>query len=128
MHRLTRAVVCCCPASANAVGEIGRRRTRGTFNRVQCNADLMPSDITGIHIFSREEKKFEFVPGPLFANIVLVDEINARGRGSAALLQAWKNSRSPSTARPTACRRTSGHHQNPRDFEGTPAQCSSTAS
>ena len=43
----------------------------GSFNRVQCTADLMPSDITGIHIFSREAKRFEFVPGPLFASIVL---------------------------------------------------------
>lgn len=94
----------------------------GTFSRVQCTADLMPSDITGIHIFSREEKKFEFVPGPLFANIVLVDEINRSGpKTQSALLQAMEE------FQVTIDRKTYSlpqdflviATQNPRDFEGT---------
>ena len=94
----------------------------GSFNRVQCTADLMPSDITGIHIFSREEKRFEFVPGPLFASIVLVDEINRSGpKTQSALLQAMEE------FQVTIDRKTYSlpqdflviATQNPRDFEGT---------
>jgi len=82
----------------------------------------MPSDITGIHIFSREEKKFEFVPGPLFASIVLVDEINRSGpKTQSALLQAMEE------FQVTIDRKTYSlpqdflviATQNPRDFEGT---------
>jgi len=94
----------------------------GSFSRVQCTADLMPSDITGIHIFSREEKKFEFVPGPLFASVVLVDEINRSGpKTQSALLQAMEE------FQVTIDRKTYSlpqdflviATQNPRDFEGT---------
>src|SRR5512140_689266 len=47
-----------------------------SFGRIQCTADLMPSDITGLSIYNREESVFKFLKGPIFNNIVLVDEIN----------------------------------------------------
>lgn len=63
----------------------------GEFKRIQCTADLMPSDLTGIHVYHPEKKEFEFVPGPLFADIVLVDEINRTGpKTQSALLQAME--------------------------------------
>ncbi|MGR8935594.1 MAG: AAA family ATPase [Gammaproteobacteria bacterium] len=63
----------------------------GSFGRVQGTADLMPSDITGLHVFSPENNSFEFVPGPLFNQVVLVDEINRAGpKTQSALLQAME--------------------------------------
>src|SRR5512135_3661707 len=47
-----------------------------TFGRLQCTSDVLPSDITGLSIFNREENSFRFIGGPIFNNIVLVDEIN----------------------------------------------------
>ena len=47
----------------------------GTFKRIQCTPDLLPTDITGSSIFRQGEGRFEFVPGPIFANIVLADEV-----------------------------------------------------
>ncbi len=61
----------------------------GTFRRIQCTPDLLPSDITGSSIFNQKDLTFEFVPGPIFANIVLTDEINrATPRTQSALLEA----------------------------------------
>ena len=61
-----------------------------SFNRIQFTPDLMPSDITGSEVLS-EERKFEFVKGPLFANIVLADEINRTPpKTQAALLEAMQ--------------------------------------
>src|ERR1700704_6970346 len=61
----------------------------GTFRRVQCTPDLLPSDITGSSIFNQKDRTFEFVPGPIFANIVLADEVNrATPRTQSALLEA----------------------------------------
>jgi len=63
----------------------------GTFKRIQGTADLMPSDMTGIHIYDDAEKKFSLIPGPLFADVVLVDEINRSSpKTQAALLQAME--------------------------------------
>jgi MoxR-like ATPase len=60
-----------------------------TFKRVQCTPDLLPSDITGSSIFNPKTAEFEFRPGPLFAQIVLADEINrATPRAQSALLEA----------------------------------------
>lgn len=60
-----------------------------TFQRVQCTPDLLPSDITGVSIFNQETRRFQFVPGPAFTNILLADEINrATPRAQAALLEA----------------------------------------
>jgi MoxR-like ATPase len=61
----------------------------GTFKRIQFTPDLLPTDITGSSIFRQGEGRFEFVPGPIFANVVLADEVN-RGstRTQSALLEA----------------------------------------
>lgn len=59
------------------------------FKRIQCTPDLLPNDITGSSIFNPKSTEFEFRPGPLFAQIVLADEINrATPRAQAALLEA----------------------------------------
>jgi len=61
------------------------------FRRIQFTPDLLPSDITGSHIFDRERSEFVLVPGPLFANIVLSDEINrATPKTQSALLEAMQ--------------------------------------
>src|SRR5271154_254693 len=63
----------------------------GKFRRVQGTADLMPSDIIGVHIFDTERREFAFRPGPLFADILLVDEINrASPKTQSALLEAME--------------------------------------
>jgi MoxR-like ATPase len=60
-----------------------------TFSRIQCTPDLQPTDITGLSIFSQKTREFEFRQGPIFANVVLVDEVNrAMPRTQSALLEA----------------------------------------
>lgn len=60
-----------------------------SFKRIQFNPDLLPTDITGSSIFRQSEGQFEFVPGPVFANVVLADEVNrASTRTQSALLEA----------------------------------------
>ncbi|HZP91184.1 MAG TPA: MoxR family ATPase [Actinomycetota bacterium] len=60
----------------------------GSFSRVQATPDLLPSDLTGISVYDQESKGFRFVPGPIFANVVLVDEINrTTPRTQSALLE-----------------------------------------
>ncbi len=60
-----------------------------TFKRLQCTPDLLPSDITGASIFNPKTAEFEFRPGPLFAQMILADEINrATPRAQSALLEA----------------------------------------
>ena len=60
----------------------------GDFGRVQCTPDLLPTDITGTSVFHPNDGSWEFRPGPLFANVVLIDEINrASPRTQAALLE-----------------------------------------
>lgn len=60
-----------------------------SFKRIQCTPDLLPNDITGSSVFNPKTTEFEFRPGPLFAQIVLADEINrATPRSQAALLEA----------------------------------------
>ena len=64
---------------------------QGSFKRVQCTPDLMPSDISGISIFDQKESVFKFAPGPIFTNILLTDEINrATPRTQSALLEAME--------------------------------------
>jgi MoxR-like ATPase len=61
------------------------------FHRIQCTPDLLPSDITGIHFFNQKTCEFEFRPGPIIANIVLVDEINrATPRTQSSLLECME--------------------------------------
>ncbi|MHB8057886.1 MAG: AAA family ATPase [Desulfuromonadaceae bacterium] len=65
-----------------------------SFGRVQCTSDLLPSDITGLSIFKRDEGHFSFQPGPIFNNIVLLDEINrAMPRTQSAMLEAMEERR-----------------------------------
>src|SRR4029078_12798460 len=62
-----------------------------TFHRIQCTPDLVPSDITGVSIYDQRTQQFEFRPGPVLANIVLVDEINrATPRAQSSLLEAMQ--------------------------------------
>ena len=59
------------------------------FKRIQCTPDLLPTDVTGASVFNPQTTQFEFRPGPIFAQVVLADEINrATPRSQAALLEA----------------------------------------
>jgi MoxR-like ATPase len=61
----------------------------GRFSRVQCTPDLLPTDITGFNIFNQKTHEFEFRPGPVFADVMLADEINrTTPRTQSALLEA----------------------------------------
>ena len=61
------------------------------FRRVQCTPDLVPSDVTGVSIYNERSGQFEYRPGPLMANVVLVDEINrATPRAQSSLLEAMQ--------------------------------------
>ena len=63
----------------------------GEFRRIQFTPDILPSDLTGIHFFNQKQGEFEFRPGPLFANVVLADEINrAVPRSQSALLEVME--------------------------------------
>ena len=62
-----------------------------SFKRIQCTPDLLPSDVTGIHYFNQKNGEFEFRPGPIIANFVLVDEINrATPRTQSCLLECMQ--------------------------------------
>jgi len=68
---------------------IARTVDGASFARIQCTPDLQPTDVTGLSIFDQKTREFEFRPGPIFATIVLVDEINrAMPRTQSALLEA----------------------------------------
>jgi MoxR-like ATPase len=63
------------------------------FSRIQFTPDLLPSDVTGVNVFNQRTNEFEFRPGPVFANVLLVDEINrASPKTQAALLEAMQES------------------------------------
>lgn len=62
-----------------------------SFKRIQCTPDLLPSDITGVSVFNQKTQEFEFRPGPVFANLVLADEINrATPRTQSSLLECME--------------------------------------
>lgn len=64
------------------------------FGRIQCTSDLLPSDITGLSIFDRQQNAFHFVKGPIFNNLVLVDEVNrAMPKTQSAMLEAMEERR-----------------------------------
>jgi MoxR-like ATPase len=94
----------------------------GSFQRIQGTADLMPSDIIGVHMFDPREQKFVFHRGPLFADVVLMDEINrASPKTQSALLEAMEE-RQVTVERERM--RLSDRFivlatQNPHEFEGT---------
>jgi MoxR-like ATPase len=92
------------------------------FARVQCTADLLPADIVGTNVYNQREGRFEFRPGPIFANVVLVDEINrASPKTQSGLLECMQerqvtvDATSHELARPFVVFAT----QNPVEYEGT---------
>ena len=92
------------------------------FARVQCTADLLPADIVGTQIYNQREARFEFRPGPIFANVVLVDEVNrASPKTQSGLLECMQerhvtvDAMSHELARPFMVFAT----QNPVEYEGT---------
>jgi MoxR-like ATPase len=92
------------------------------FARVQCTADLLPADIVGTQIYNQREARFEFRPGPIFANVVLVDEVNrASPKTQSGLLECMQerhvtvDATSHELARPFLVFAT----QNPVEYEGT---------
>ena len=67
------------------------RSVNGKFQRIQCTPDLLPTDITGTNIWNPNSREFEFMPGPVFANVLLADEINrATPRTQSALLEVME--------------------------------------
>jgi MoxR-like ATPase len=70
------------------------RSVGGRFSRIQFTSDLLPSDLIGVSVFDPQERHFEFRPGPLFANVVLADEINrTTPKTQSALLEAMSERR-----------------------------------
>lgn len=94
----------------------------GRFARIQGTADLMPADITGVNVFDESTRRFVLHPGPVFTEILLVDEINRAGpKTQSALLEAMAERQV--TIDRTTHRLPPGFlvvaTQNPREFEGT---------
>ncbi len=92
------------------------------YARVQCTADLLPADIVGTNVFNQRESRFEFHPGPVFANVVLVDEINRSSpKTQSGLLECMQERHvtvdglQHELARPFVVIAT----QNPAEYEGT---------
>jgi MoxR-like ATPase len=98
------------------------RSVGGSFSRVQCTPDLLPSDVTGVHVLDQKNGGFVFQPGPIFANIVLVDELNrATPRTQSALLEAMEERQVTleGTTRPLPSPFLVIATQNPIELEGT---------
>ena len=92
------------------------------FKRIQFTPDLMPSDITGSSVYSRETGKFSFVPGPIFAQLLLADEINrAPAKTQSALLEAMQDHQVTvdGTSRPLPAPFVVVATQNPVESQGT---------
>jgi len=92
------------------------------FARIQCTADLLPADMVGTNVYNQREQRFEFRPGPIFANVVLVDEINrASPKTQSGLLECMQERsvtvdvHTHELARPFLVLAT----QNPVEYEGT---------
>jgi MoxR-like ATPase len=98
------------------------RSIEAEYARVQCTADLLPADVVGTNLFNQREGRFEFRPGPVFANVVLVDEINrASPKTQSGLLECMQerhvtvDKHTHDLARPFVVLAT----QNPIEYEGT---------
>ncbi|MEO0489474.1 MAG: MoxR family ATPase, partial [Cyanobacteria bacterium J06659_2] len=94
----------------------------GKFQRIQCTPDLLPTDVTGTNIWNPSTAKFQFMPGPVFANVLLADEINrATPRTQSALLEVMEehqvtlDGKSRSVPEPFFVIAT----QNPVEYQGT---------
>jgi MoxR-like ATPase len=98
------------------------RSLEASFSRLQFTPDLLPSDVTGVNVFNQRSNEFEFKPGPVFANLLLVDEINrASPKTQAALLECMQeqqvtiDGQTYELDRPFMVMAT----QNPIEYEGT---------
>jgi MoxR-like ATPase len=98
------------------------RSISAEFARVQCTSDLLPSDVVGTNVYNQRETRFEFRPGPVFANVVLVDEVNrASPKTQSGLLESMQersvtvDGYTHELARPFMVLAT----QNPVEYEGT---------
>jgi MoxR-like ATPase len=98
------------------------RSVDAEYARVQCTPDLLPADVVGTNVFNQRENRFEFRPGPVFANVVLVDEINrASPKTQSGLLECMQerhvtvDKHTHELARPFLVLAT----QNPIEYEGT---------
>jgi MoxR-like ATPase len=92
------------------------------YSRVQCTVDMLPADVVGTNVFNQRETRFEFYPGPVFANVVLVDEINRTSpKTQSGLLECMQerqvtiDNQAHELARPFLVIAT----QNPIEYEGT---------
>ena len=98
------------------------RSIDASFARVQCTSDLLPADMVGTNVYDQREQRFQFRPGPVFANVILVDEINrASPKTQSGLLECMQERRvtvdahTHELARPFLVLAT----QNPIEYEGT---------
>jgi MoxR-like ATPase len=98
------------------------RSIEAEYARVQCTADLLPADVVGTNVYNQRENRFEFRPGPVFANVVLVDEVNrASPKTQSGLLECMQERHvtvdklTHELARPFLVVAT----QNPVEYEGT---------
>jgi MoxR-like ATPase len=98
------------------------RSLNAEYSRIQCTNDLLPADVIGTNVFLQNEARFDFHPGPVFANVVLIDEINrASPKTQSGLLESMQERRvthdkhTHELARPFLVIAT----QNPVEYEGT---------
>jgi MoxR-like ATPase len=98
------------------------RSLEAEYARIQCTADLLPADVVGTNVYDQRENRFEFRPGPVFANVVLVDEVNrASPKTQSGLLECMQEGNvtvdrhTHELARPFIVVAT----QNPVEYEGT---------